>query len=99
MSFGAKNAILVFPLPDDGKTICTFKAGSTTEGPEGEMGAIEYCAKALKLEIENGKIDLFKLLNCIIVNEADNININEKKVKQELIKNLFDLKINFTVIF
>jgi hypothetical protein len=99
MSFGAKNAILVFPLPEDGKTICTFKAGSTTDGPEGEMGAIEYCAKALKLDIENGKKDLFKLLNCIIVNEADNININEKNDNQWLMKNLFDFKINFNVIF
>jgi len=99
ISFGAKNAILVFPLPEGGKTTCTFKVGSLTVGPEGEMGAIEYCAKALKLEIENGKKDLLKLLNCVIVNDADNKNISEKKVKQDLMKNLFDFKINLDVIF
>jgi len=86
-------------LPEGGKTICTFKVGSLTVGPEGEMGAIEYCAKALKLEIENGKKDLLKLLNCVIVNDVDNNNISKKKVKQELVKNLFDFKINFNVIF
>ena len=86
-------------MPEGGKTICTFKVGSLTVGPEGEMGAIEYCAKALKLEIENGKKDLLKLLNCVIVNDADNKNISEKKVKQDLMKNLFDFKINLDVIF
>ena len=45
------------------------------------MGAIEYWAKDLKLEIEKGKKDLLKLLNCIIVNDENNNNINEKKVK------------------
>jgi len=86
-------------LPEGGKTTCTFKVGSLTVGPEGEMGAIEYCAKALKLEIENGKKDLLKLLNCVIVNDADNKNISEKNVKQDLMKNLFDFKINLDVIF
>jgi hypothetical protein len=81
-------------LPDAGKTICTFKFGSLTVGPEGEVGAIEYCAKALKIEIEDGKKDLLKLVNCAIVNDADNNNINEKKVKQDLMKNLLDFKIN-----
>jgi hypothetical protein len=99
ISFGAKNAILVFPLPETGKTICTFKFGSLTVGPEGEVGAMEYCAKALKLEIENGKKDLLKLLNCVIVNDADDNNINEKKVKQDLMKNLFDFKINLNTCF
>ena len=45
------------------------------------------------------KKDLLKLLKCVIVNDADNNNISEKKVKQELVKNLFDFKINFNVIF
>jgi hypothetical protein len=85
-------------LPEGGKIICTFKFGSLTVGPEGEVGAIEYCAKDLKLEIENGKKDLLKLLNCVIVNDADNNNINEKKVKQDLMKNLFDFKINLNTI-
>jgi len=86
-------------LPEVGKTICTFKFGSLTVGPEGEIGAIEYCAKALKLEIENGKKDLLKLLNCVIVNDADNNNVSEKKVKQDLMKNLFDFKINLNTYF
>jgi hypothetical protein len=86
-------------LPEGGKTIYTFKVGSLTVGPDGETGAIEYCAKALKLEIENGTKDLLKLLNCVIVNDADNNNISEKKVKQELVKNLFDFKINLNAIF
>ncbi len=90
ISFGAKNAILVFPLPEGGKTICTFKVGSLTVGPEGEMGAIEYCAKALKLEIENGKKDLLKLLNCVIVNDADNNNISENIIDETLIKDSFE---------
>jgi hypothetical protein len=54
-------------LPEGGKTICTFKAGSLTVGPEGEIGAIEYCAKALKLEIENGKkrfVETIKMRHC-----------------------------------
>jgi len=42
MSFGAKKAILVVPLPAIGKTICTFKAGSLTVGPEGEVEATAY---------------------------------------------------------
>jgi hypothetical protein len=86
-------------LPEAGKTICTFKFGSLTVGPEGEVGAIEYCAKALKLEIENGKKDLLKLLKCVIVNDADDNNINEKKVKQDLMKNLFDFKIYLNTCF
>ena len=45
------------------------------------------------------KKDLLKLLKCVIVNDADNNNISEKKVKQELVKNLFDFKINLNVIF
>ena len=68
-------------------------------GQKVKSGAIEYCAKALKLEIENGKKDLLKLLNCVIVNDADNNNISEKKVKQDLMKNLFDFKINLNIIF
>ena len=99
ISFGAKNAMLVFPLPEAGKTICTLKFGSLTVGPEGEVGAIEYCAKALKVETENGKKDLLKLLNCVIVNDACNNNINENKVKQDLMRNLFDFEIHLNTCF
>ena len=44
------------------------------------------------------KKDLLKLLKCVIVNDADNNKIKEKKVKQELVKNLFDFKINLNTI-
>jgi hypothetical protein len=39
------------------------------------------------------------LLKCVIVNDADNNSINEKKVKQDLMKNLFDFKINLNTHF
>ena len=47
------------------------------------------------------KKDLLKLLKCVIVSDADNNKIKEKKVKQALVKNLFDFKfkINLNVIF
>ena len=45
------------------------------------------------------KKDLLKLLKCVIVSDADNNKIKEKKVKQDLMKNLFDFKINLNVIF
>jgi hypothetical protein len=34
--------MLVVPLPEGGKTICTFKLGSVTVGPEDAVGAIAY---------------------------------------------------------